>query len=222
MARRLVLGRVDQSQRCAVEEEANRHAGFTEQALQARVWTGAPAVGGVGLGVEVWRWGGLDEDEPIVSPGLKTRGSIWRGHSPGRSEVIFILGQRNREAVGRLGEDFSGPFEDFGEEPDGVGYRLVAVVSGQCGQPSLHLDRPMPVHEHPLSDQHRWRHDQPDRANLAEPFAMGEEFGRGGSQGCNRLPWLGPRSERTVNMAMLINVAVLTVLARSSCLSGRV
>jgi hypothetical protein len=37
---------------------------------------------------------------------------------------------------------------------------------------------------------YRGRHDEPDRAKLADPFAMGEEFGGDRGQGANTLPWL--------------------------------
>ena len=44
VAGRLAVRRVDKAERCAVEEQADRDAGFAEQTFQTRVRAGAPAV----------------------------------------------------------------------------------------------------------------------------------------------------------------------------------
>jgi len=99
--------------------------------------------------------------------------------------VVFVFGEGDCQGIGQLGagfEDVGGPVEDFGEELDRID-RLVAFLPCQSGQLGLDLHRPLPVHEHALPDQHGGRNDQPDRANLAEPFAVGEEFWSCRSQG---------------------------------------
>jgi len=107
--------------------------------------------------------------------------------------MVFIFGKRDGQVVRRLREGFRGPVEDFGEELDRID-GLVTVLPCQGGQLGLDLHRPLPVHEHALPDQDSRRHDEADRANLAEPFAVGEEFGGDGSHGVALLyPWfVGP------------------------------
>ena len=84
MARRLAPRRVDETERGAVEQEANRHARFAEQPLEPRVRAGAPAVVmaiGRRRAVEVGlRLFDPDEQQPLA-------GALRIRHRAGRGQI---------------------------------------------------------------------------------------------------------------------------------------
>ena len=189
VARRLVLGGVDQAEAGAVAQQAHGDAHLAQQALEAGLGARLPAAGVVVLGraVEV---GGAGDHADQHQPPLRRRGVGGRARVGDRvrgPQHVAVVGQGEAEVVGQgpagqAPQVVVVPVEDVGEEAGQVvdgGLGLVVVVVGDAdlvAQPLLQLDD-LPARHDAGADEGGGRDDEADRLQVADPLAVLVQLG---------------------------------------------